>query len=1093
MCNQTTTFDCPAGIYSYELCWEQCGPLDFSPLLQILADNTATVSLDSNPLTTLPTPPPINFTTPATIQGFTPGPGLHTLRVDVSNNPFSGGGGTATGMDLSGTLSGYVRIVPCQVTPPTFTATPTPTPSRTPTSTPTPTARTGCDLAITKIPDLDPPTPGFPFVFEVTVTNVGNVPCQPTTTVTDSLLPGFTVTGFNFNTADGWGCTAPPGISCTNFTLTLQPGHSSVVFDVTVTATPGIAIQNCATVTNQHDVNSANNTACYTVGITSPTPTPTSTPTVTRTPTPTRTPKYPPDCVGDCNTDGAVTVDDILTMVNIALGNADVSRCISGDASGDGMFTIDEILTAVNNVLNGCPAQVTVELHAVPVRVCGKSFQRLEVAAPPGVVVHYANRPLGETHFTFALPEAFQASSDSGTDTIQVQFRISAAAAPDSAQMILPDIPAISDGEPSRAGQPGYCDLVDMAVQLYPTLRGTARSSLVELTLGDGTNSVRALFPLVQSMARVQSEPALTNSASYLIITQDLYRPEADQLAAYRNSRGVATQVISVSELPGYNANAPTPPECTTSPYDRECYHYWGDAIANVSPLAVPSLVGFHRETHFADQYSRVSYIPGLIRAYIRRLKADGKLKAVLLIGDPEAVPPIFTPKTDFSAGRSTGCSSFNGVSEQQDDYCQGDYRFTLGTDLYYAIPSIPLPLMRNQLAQSAVNMAQLTPFMVTCDDHLGHLEMKEWCESNESPYWGPPGRGMRYYGWVPHYPFTRTFDDPVSAGVPLTALTAADVLAVGRIVTQTRFFLPDKDPAVQNYVDKLKAWELVQHRGLSQRSIATFGGEQGWLWAPGDVQGFFSMTGIVPDTSSMIYGSTVYFPALANACAAAGHPSQCTVNDPLTIMETEMPAVNRTSWLLDGHGGHSGIQGPYISPIPSPALGFRVFNSYGLINDRLHEFVDPEIAPTVSLAKSGHFIGHVIANSCDPASYFDYNSFNWLIYTGAGPPFDTGTQGYMDSLVAPASFAESLIGLHNGGAINTYLNYFVGFGGSDNSYNQLFMEHADYSRAHGLPIGNAYINMVVDVMTKPQLQGYNHQVLNRVFMGDPLAVIGPQ
>lgn len=60
-------------------------------------------------------------------------------------------------------------------------------------------------------------------------------------------------------------------------------------------------------------------------------------------------------CTGDCNTDDSVTVDEIITMVNIALGNTDVSACEFGDANGDSQITVDEILTAVNNALNGCP------------------------------------------------------------------------------------------------------------------------------------------------------------------------------------------------------------------------------------------------------------------------------------------------------------------------------------------------------------------------------------------------------------------------------------------------------------------------------------------------------------------------------------------------------------------------------------------------------------------------------------------------------------------------------------------------------------------------------------------------------------------
>jgi hypothetical protein len=61
-----------------------------------------------------------------------------------------------------------------------------------------------------------------------------------------------------------------------------------------------------------------------------------------------------PTCVGDCNADGEVTVDEILSLVNIALGEAAVSQCEAGDGNDDGEITVDEILTAVNNALQGC-------------------------------------------------------------------------------------------------------------------------------------------------------------------------------------------------------------------------------------------------------------------------------------------------------------------------------------------------------------------------------------------------------------------------------------------------------------------------------------------------------------------------------------------------------------------------------------------------------------------------------------------------------------------------------------------------------------------------------------------------------------------
>ncbi|MCK6555535.1 Ig-like domain-containing protein [Candidatus Binatia bacterium] len=59
-------------------------------------------------------------------------------------------------------------------------------------------------------------------------------------------------------------------------------------------------------------------------------------------------------CVGDCSGDRTVTVDEILAMVNIALGRAAVSSCPAGNANGDTEITIDEILAAVNNALSGC-------------------------------------------------------------------------------------------------------------------------------------------------------------------------------------------------------------------------------------------------------------------------------------------------------------------------------------------------------------------------------------------------------------------------------------------------------------------------------------------------------------------------------------------------------------------------------------------------------------------------------------------------------------------------------------------------------------------------------------------------------------------
>ncbi len=50
-------------------------------------------------------------------------------------------------------------------------------------------------------------------------------------------------------------------------------------------------------------------------------------------PTPTPTPST---CVGACNGTAQVTVDELLTMVNIALGTTSLSTCTAGDGNNDG-------------------------------------------------------------------------------------------------------------------------------------------------------------------------------------------------------------------------------------------------------------------------------------------------------------------------------------------------------------------------------------------------------------------------------------------------------------------------------------------------------------------------------------------------------------------------------------------------------------------------------------------------------------------------------------------------------------------------------------------------------------------------------------
>lgn len=139
-------------------------------------------------------------------------------------------------------------------------------------------------------------------------------------TPTHTAVPTFTSTSVFTAT----NTPAPPA----TFTPPPSPSQTpSAIF----TATPTVTASPSSTATG--------------VSTTTPTPSPSASATVTAG----------ASCVGDCSGDGLVTVDEVVTMVNVALGNTPVESCLAADASGDGQVTVDEILTAVTRALNGCP------------------------------------------------------------------------------------------------------------------------------------------------------------------------------------------------------------------------------------------------------------------------------------------------------------------------------------------------------------------------------------------------------------------------------------------------------------------------------------------------------------------------------------------------------------------------------------------------------------------------------------------------------------------------------------------------------------------------------------------------------------------
>jgi hypothetical protein len=61
-----------------------------------------------------------------------------------------------------------------------------------------------------------------------------------------------------------------------------------------------------------------------------------------------------PSCVGDCDGSDTVTIDELVLMINVALGLERVETCVPGDLDGDGAIRIDEIIQAVGDSSDQC-------------------------------------------------------------------------------------------------------------------------------------------------------------------------------------------------------------------------------------------------------------------------------------------------------------------------------------------------------------------------------------------------------------------------------------------------------------------------------------------------------------------------------------------------------------------------------------------------------------------------------------------------------------------------------------------------------------------------------------------------------------------
>jgi len=256
-----------------------------------------------------------------------------TFNADASSVPSAFTGGHNLHILTLGTDTLALSVVPLS----TPTRTPTATPSRTQTATPTqvpPTATRTATLTNTPTPTRTS-SPTHTATNAPTATRTATPLDTPTRTATPLNTPTRTETG-------------EPTATRTATSLNTPTRTPTDVPTATRTATSLNTATRTATGT-------PSGTPTATIGGPSVTPTgtaagPTPTGSASLSPTP-----VPSSCVGDCNGDGAVTINELILGVNILLDAQPFTACPAFDSNSTDTVTIEELVRAVNHLLRACP------------------------------------------------------------------------------------------------------------------------------------------------------------------------------------------------------------------------------------------------------------------------------------------------------------------------------------------------------------------------------------------------------------------------------------------------------------------------------------------------------------------------------------------------------------------------------------------------------------------------------------------------------------------------------------------------------------------------------------------------------------------
>lgn len=345
-----------------------------------------------------------------------------------------------------------------------------------------------------------------------------------------------------------------------------------------------------------------------------------------------------PACSGDCNGNGAVTISEIITLINIALGSVGAEACPDG-APLNGAVEVNTIIKAVNAALGGClttPTQpITISTPTVPLMTpIAPTATRTMPTHTPAVVGTFSPTPtftpgaipvfLGLTFLAANGPTsitlAWLPASDASTPPNAMRYDIYVSGTPDLPPHAPPTVSVVGETQATIPNLSAATDYYVVVIAVDQDGNASSPTEVRPITTAAADPVMSAQTPLEDARTLNLAPPtAMTDtdltfsrgvSSVAPAVGAVLVGPTGEDGAYLRRVDGVTTGATSltVHTTPASLSDAVDALELRS---DLTLF----DVAAAASESVPPAMVRRASVLHTGSRYSRVEWADHLLTA----------------------------------------------------------------------------------------------------------------------------------------------------------------------------------------------------------------------------------------------------------------------------------------------------------------------------------------------------------------------------------------------------------------------------------------------------------------------------------------------